>query len=30
MTGEILIEKSLAFVNACPRPTTQDKTASRP
>jgi hypothetical protein len=30
MTGEIFMQKALAFVNQCPRPTTQGKTASRP
>jgi hypothetical protein len=29
-TGEIFIEKSLAFVNACSRPAMQNKAASRP
>ena len=30
MTGEILIEKSLAFVDSCPAPHHADETASRP
>jgi hypothetical protein len=29
-TGEIFIDRALAFVDACPRPVIQDKTASRP